>query len=147
LLIAAVSLNQYASRRLLGLGQLVLDSLFPERGIAAGCSLATVWVQVYSLGPLRCWAIVHPQVGLSVFIDDLTGESSDTEPHKLVGCLAAGAAALQDCITHELGCKVALHKSALVASSDIVLQRLKRAFGTFAGVAKSSAPNLGIVFS
>jgi hypothetical protein len=41
---------------------------------------------------------------------------------------------------------VALHKSALIASCDDVLRRLKRAFGRFAGESKSSAPNVGIDF-
>ena len=53
LAVVAEALNQYATRRLLGLETLAMDSFFPERGIAPGCALATFWVQVYSYGPLH----------------------------------------------------------------------------------------------
>jgi hypothetical protein len=81
-----------------------------------------------------------------MFIDDLLGESADKQPHRVVGRLAASAAALQVSIDDELGCQVAQHKSALIASSDKLLHDLKRAFGRFAGEAKLSAPNLGVDF-
>ena len=143
---AAVALNQYAARRYLGLESIAMDCLFPEKGIAAGCGLATYWVQVYSYEPLQVWQGAHPKVGLSMFIDDLMGETADAEPHRVVGRLTAGAAALHDAIDHELECKVAMHKSALIASSDAVLARLKKAFGKYAGSARMYAPNLGVDF-
>ncbi len=146
LAVAAVALNQYAARRFVGLDSITLDAAFPEKGIAAGCGLATYWIQVYSYEPLHGWQVVHPQVGLSMFIDDLLGETADTQQHKVVGRLAAGAAALHDVIDRELNCTVAQHKSALIASSDPLLARLRRAFGRFGGEAKSSAPNLGVDF-
>ena len=64
LAVAAVALNQYAARRYIGLESLAMDALYPEKGIAAGCGLATYWVQVYSYDPLQDWRALHPQVGL-----------------------------------------------------------------------------------
>ena len=81
-----------------------------------------------------------------MFIDDLMGEAADEHPHKVVGRLAAGAAALHMTIDSEFACTVAQHKSALIASSDTLLVSLRKAFGRFAGDAKSSAPNLGVDF-
>ena len=49
--IAAVALNQYGSKRFLGLGALTMECQYARRGIAAGCGLATTWVQVYALPP------------------------------------------------------------------------------------------------
>ena len=146
LAIVAVALNQYAARRFVGLDALTVDAGFPEKGITAGCGLATYWIQVYSFEPLGAWQIVHPQVPLSMFIDDLMGQTEDAHQHRVVGRLAAAAASLHDVIDRELRCTVAQHKSALIASSDPLLERLKKAFGRFGGEAKSSAPNLGVDF-
>ena len=56
MIILAISLNQYRSQRFLGLGDLVFTCYFPSRGIAAGCTFATTWVQVYAMAPLRVCA-------------------------------------------------------------------------------------------
>ncbi len=85
LAVAAVALNTYAARRFLGLESIVVDCSYPERGIAAGCGLATFWVQVYSLEPLQIWQTAHPRVGLAMFIDDLMGQAESTEEHQVVG--------------------------------------------------------------
>lgn len=144
LAVAAVALNQYAARRLIGLNALTLDAAYAEKGIAAGCGLATFWVQVYALEPLQVWQQAQPLLELSMFVDDLWTGAEDEQPHKVVGRLTAGAAALHDTTTRELKCSVAVHKSALVASSDRLLHRLRKAFGSYGGDATASAPNLGV---
>ena len=63
-----------------------------------------------------------------MFIDVLMGETADEHPHKAVGRLTAGAAALHMTIDSELACTVAQHKSALIASSDPLLASLRKAF-------------------
>ena len=105
--VAAVALNQYSTRRFIGLEDLALPCDFPERGIVAGCGLATTWVQVYSLEPLQVWQTASPQVGLTIFIDDLFSHSEDQAEHKVVGHLAAGAASLHVAIEHNLECRIA----------------------------------------
>ena len=54
---------------------------------------------------------------LTVFIDDLLGESTAKGEHQAVGRLTSGAAAVHMAIESDLGCKVAGHKSVLIASS------------------------------
>ncbi len=71
--ILAISLNQYGTRRFLGLGELAVDCGFTMRGISAGCSWATLWVHIYTLDPLMVWQDRCPQVSLNIFIDDLLG--------------------------------------------------------------------------
>jgi hypothetical protein len=137
--IVAVALNQCGARRFIGLEDLALDCGFPERGIAAGCGWATTWVQVYTLDPLLIWQNSSPQVGLTVFIDDLMGESTAEEEHQVVGRLTHGAASLRTAIEFDLKCEVAAHKSVLVASSDKLLGKLRTAFGRFSGQASQSA--------
>ncbi len=115
--IVSIALNQYGSRRFLGLGELAMDAGYPERGIAAGCGWATTWVQVYTLDPLLVWQESSPQVNATLFMDDFMGAATAQEEHQVVGWLANGAAALWTVIEHDLECKVAAHKSVLLASS------------------------------
>ena len=146
LALLAVALNQYRARRFLGLGDVAVDSLFPVRGLAAGDGFATTLVQVFALDPLEHWSAQHPRVALSMFVDDLMGDVQEAEEHQVVGHLTAGAAALQIAIEHDLGCRVAEHKSVLVASSAHLLQKLRTSFGKFSGSREISAPNLGVDF-
>ena len=144
LAVVSIALNQYRSKRFLGLGDVACYAHYPARGLAAGCGWATTWVQVYTLEPLLVWQESSPQVGLTVFFDDLMGEATAEEEHLVVGRLTAGAASLQTSIEVDLKCEVAAHKSVLVASSDKLLQKLRAAFGRFGGQASQSAPNLGV---
>ncbi len=144
LVVLAVSLNLYAAKRFVGMGAIALECAYPRRGIGAGCPFATTYVQMYSLPPLRLWRIEHPRVGLNVFIDDLTGQSTSKDEHKVVGRLTAGAASLWRITNDDLDASVAQHKSVLLASSDSLLDRLKLAFGKHGGVAKAAASNLGV---
>ena len=142
--IVAVALNQYGSRRFIGLEDLALDCGFPERGIAAGCGWATTYVQIYALGPLRRWKATNESVPLSMFIDDLEASSQESSGSKVVERLTAAGATLKVAIREDLECEVALHKSVLIASTDSLLRRLQRAFGQHAGTAALTASNLGV---
>ena len=82
-----------------------------------------------------------------MFIDDLLGDTSAPEEHLVVGRLAAGAADLKVTIEADLGCKVAEHKSILVASSDRLLKRLGEAFGKYRGKTAESGANLGVDYA
>ena len=145
--VVAVSLNQYAAKRFVGLGGLTMESQYAWRGIAAGCGFATTWVQIYALPPLRLWRVEHPQVSLTMFIDDLGGGTCAKEEHQVVGRLGAAAASLWTIVESDLDSRVAEHKSILLASNDRLLGKLQRAFGKHAGAPQKAAPNLGIDFS
>jgi hypothetical protein len=128
--IVAVAVNQYAAKRFVGLGALTTECQYACRGIAAGCGLATTWVQIYALPPLRLWRVEHPQVHLTMFIDDLGGGTCAKEEHQVVGRLGAAAASLWHLVEADLDSRVAEHKSVLLASSDRLLGKLKSAFGS-----------------
>ena len=144
LAILAISLNQYRGKRFLGLDTMAVECGHPDRGIAAGCAFATFWVQLYAIDPLATWKAENTYLDLSVFIDDLMSDTTGQQEHQVVGRLATGAATLRSTIENELGCKIADHKSAIIASSDSLLQKCKRAFGRYAGATEESAVNLGV---
>ncbi len=144
LAILAIALNQARAKRYLGLGDIAADARFPRRGLAAGDGFATTLVQVYSLEPLELWSLRHPEVPLSLFIDDFLGSTSAPMEHQVVGRLSAAAADLQLVVENDMNCKVTQHKSVLVASNDRLLSRLTKAFGKFTGQASRSGSNLGV---
>ena len=123
-----------------------MDCGYTERGISAGCSWATLWVQIYTLDPLLVWQSGSPQVGLTIFIDDLLGGVTAQEEHQVVGRLTSGAASLHRVIEEDLECAAAGHKSVIIVSRDRLLRRLQTAFGVFSGQALQSAPDLGVDF-
>ena len=133
LALLAITLNQARAKRLLGFGDVAVDARFPRRGLAAGDGFATTLVQVYALDPLEQWQARHPAVPLSMFIDDLLCGTCAPEEHVVAGRLTAAAADLNGMVEQELGCKVAQHKSVVVASNDRLLKRLGSAFGRHAG--------------
>ena len=145
LAVLAVTLNQARARRFLGLGDVAVDAQFPQRGLAAGDGFATTLVQVFALPPLEKWQARHPHVPLSLFIDDFLGSTTAPTEHQVVGRLTAAAADLQMEVEHELGCKVAQHKSVLVASGDRLVKNLGLAFGKYAGATATSGSNLGLI--
>ena len=92
-----------------------------------------MWVQVYSILPLRVWQEHHPRVELGLFIDDFMGATTAAHEHQVVGRLTASAKELRLAIEEDLECQVAEHKSTLLASSDKLLHKLRCAFGRYAG--------------
>ena len=96
------------------------------------------------MDPVASWQQSHQRVGLTVFIDDLMGDTTAPHEHLVTVRLAAGAAALRAAVENELGCSVANHKSAIIASSTSLLNKCRPAFGRFAGAAAEAATNLGV---
>ena len=100
-------------------------------------------MQLYVLRPLSLWRLEHPRVSLNMFIDDLLGQCIEKAAHLVVGYLTQAAASLRSAIESELRCKVADHKSALLASDDKLLTKLVEAFGRFAGQGPQVCGQLG----
>ena len=50
----------------------IAPPLAADRGVIAGCGLATTWVKVYCWKPLKQFTARHPQVTLDAYIDDFT---------------------------------------------------------------------------
>ncbi len=120
---------------------------FPDGASRRETALQPLLVQVFTLTPLECWRDQHPEVPLSMFIDDLLGSTTAPEEHLVVGRLTAAAADLQNTVEQELGCRVAQHKSVVVASNDRLLKKLGHAFGRYSGQVAQSGSNLGVGFA
>ncbi len=140
----AVILNQYSSQRVVAYNGVAQNTYFPSRGLAAGCGFATFLVQVLAIPALDKFQALHPQVWITMFIDDLLVQARHRLPAQVVSRLTEAGAALHDIITNEWECKVAQQKSVLLASSRSLSDDLRKAFGHHAGKVQESATNLGV---
>jgi hypothetical protein len=62
----------------------------------------------------------------------------------MVTLLVAAAADIRLVIVEEWECQVASQKPTLMASTDSLWERLRRAFGQFAGFVENAVINLGV---
>ena len=83
-----------------------------------------VWVQQVQ---------AHPEVALSVHMDDLTQEVVDDTPGRAVGKLRGSAWKLKEGLEDELNLKISVHKCAVFAGDNATEDMIIRQLGKFAG--------------
>ena len=83
---------------------------------------------------------------MSVYIDDIQFSSWGSET-KVLEELAECAEHLQQAIEGSWGCTISLPKAAVVASNDLLQQKIQRRLGSIGGAGKAAVTkNLGIDF-
>ncbi len=140
----AVTLNQYAAKRIVSFNGLAKDTKYPSKGIAAGLGVATYLVQILALPSLQSFRVRFPLVWLTIFIDDLLVQAGHRREARVVSFLSEAGAGLADIIETDWESRVAAHKSVIVGSSDSLCKSLQTAFGAKAGQAQTAASNLGV---
>ena len=145
-------LAMYSAARVLMLqGVVWRKPLFALNGIPAGCSLADVWITVFSAPPLETFARLMPAISLKVWFDDfcltITAESGDALAWKLALAVvvlrwvvrermcAAFAADKTECVSNS---------AAAVKTAATLLDKAKLGLKTFLPKPAACAPNLGI---
>ncbi len=139
--------SQYQSKRLVTLDSMVVEGGYPRSGLCAGCCFATFLVQVYTIEALRQFQSKHIETPLTMFIDDLLLMCVARTEELFLSRLVEAAAALAVMIEFDLHCKIALHKSAVVASTPELQKKLHQTLGIYGGkLVEGAAANLGIDF-
>ena len=121
--------------------------VYPRRGVLAGCCFAKALVTVYYLPPMDAFISRNPSISLDIYIDDITLSSVSSSSTDLEHDVVAAAVDLEDVVTKEVRCTIALNKAAVVASRDSLASRLRTGIGRASGAPVLSAANLGIDFS
>ena len=135
-----------AGRRIVQAG-LASDPIYANRGVVAGCGLATTWVKVYCMEALDAFQKRHPLVRLDTYIDDFTlAVDADTEEEAQV-LLVRAALDLKRTVEEQLLCKLALDKSVVVGSTDRLAQKIADQLGSLGVVPRAATANLGVDFS
>ena len=115
-------------------------------GVPPGCGFATFFVQSYHRPPVLAHALRHPRVQHDIYIDDFTVSTHHASEDQVVRDLVDDANDLLALVQDELASEVSVPKCGLVASSNGLLLRLRRAFKEYAGPWAKVVSNLGIDF-
>eukprot|EP00972_Heterocapsa_arctica_P006082 895268-Heterocapsa_arctica.AAC.1 len=73
IVVTDLSLSMYCSQRFLTINGQFTCMGTPGTGVPAGCAFATAHIQVYSAAPIEQFQIQHPDLDLSIYIDDFVG--------------------------------------------------------------------------
>ncbi len=133
----------YGGPRMIRMKEFVAEELHAERGVIAGCSLATTLTRVYTIDAYDELTLRCPAVRLDNYIDDNV-LSAEGAPGEVAENLGQAAAALSEIVETQLQCRIARRKTKIIAADEKVGKRIQgmaaRAIG---GDIAASAPNLG----
>ncbi len=141
--IVRASLAAYVGPRMLTMEGKAAKELYPKKGLVAGCSFATTFVNMFYLRNFDELAkTFEPGIQLELYIDDIAisaEAAGDSIASKVIGARES----MVKCVTEDLGCTIAPGKSCLVASSAKAARNIATHLGLEHAI-KRSAPNLGI---
>ena len=138
-----LNLAGYNFPRHLSLAGMTSQAVCAMQGVVAGCGAATTLVKVFYYRPFLDFGLRHPRVVMDVFIDD-TQVASQGREELLVEDIVEATSDLASIIEGTLGSQISLPKAAVVASSNSVAAKLRRALKAKAGAETYLAKNLGV---
>ncbi len=117
--------------------------MYAERGIIAGCSFATILVKIFYMRKLDAMVEEVPRsVNIDAYIDDLA-LSAEGPRSKVAADIIKAHDIMRRVLTVELGCSLAQHKAAIVASDREVGRRIATALRNEEALT-GTAVNLGM---
>ncbi len=141
--LARLALAAYGGPRMIRLKDFVAEEVYADRGVVAGCSLATTLTKVYTLEAYDHLVEQCPEAQFDNYIDDNV-ISAEGGKDRVVEVLTRATNLLNDLVTGDLHCKISRRKTRIIAAHNDVGARLRnmteRAVG---GTLAPSAPNLG----
>ncbi len=135
-------LAAYAAPRMLTLNGIAAREMHPRRGLIAGCTFATTLVKVFYVRRVDAIASKLPDgTAVDFYIDDVAVSVEGPRDRVARDAILAHGI-VKEALTKGLGCKLAAHKAAVVASHREVGRRIAEALQLKEALA-SSAVNLG----
>ncbi len=145
--LARLALAAYGGPRMIRMKNFVAEELYADRGVVAGCSLATTLTKVYTVEAYDHLVRTCPRARFDNFIDDNV-VSAEGNKEEVVEILAEATALLSEVVSERLMCRISRRKTRVVAAHEDVGRRLKRLTeGAVGGALAPSAPNLGTDFA
>ncbi len=140
--IVRACLAAYAAPRMITMDKMAARELYPRRGVIAGCSFATTLVKLFYLSSLDKVAASLPSgTNVDMYIDDIA-VTAEGPKQEVVAKVVEAHAAIREAMTNELGCTLAAHKAAIIASSKEVGRQVAARLGQGDALV-DAAPNLG----
>ncbi len=153
-LIAALTLHMYLGPRRIRVGSAISHEVYPRRSILAGCTFALVLIRLIAIEPIDhlMKAVRSRLVGwdadirLVLYVDD--GIISTYGPLDAVALLHAWVTRLAlDWIARVLKKEVAVHKLSCIASSALLVARLRTGLRDLGIVIATEGELLGVDFA
>ncbi len=157
--VARVAFNVYEAPRMLAMAGALSAAVRSERGVPAGCGIAMAFTKVYVIPPLDRAVLELEDVGsrpraiVDLYVDDLAATATGRHA-EVVDAITRARDVLLHMIEVELRCEIVQAKSAVVASSNLLMDTLVNRLGAAAGPPrvrgarrKIAATNLGVDYA
>ena len=118
--ILRVVVNAFRWTRYVVMDGMVADGVLPDNGVVAGCFAATYALAAYLITDLKAQQERHPEVLLTVHVDDIGQEVSAESAQLAVDQLASSARDLKAAIEQDLDMKLAVAKGTILGNSTAV---------------------------
>ena len=143
-----ITCNMYGCERVLMMGEAVVKTGRPSRGVVAGCTCATYHVQSFAGPPMESFSLRHKHLDLNLHVDDVIIDTEADCKDTIIHRLSSAAEDLQfQLIEYELGCQISAKKAALAANDHDLHHRLGKCLGKFGRYSSPAAVHLGISFA
>ncbi len=125
--IAKACLAAYATPRMLTLDGIAAREMYPRRGLIAGCTFATTLVKVFYVRKIDAAVGKLPEgANVDFYIDDVA-LSVEGPRWRVARDAITAHNIIRETLTEGLGCKLAAHKTAIVASHKAVGTKIAEA--------------------
>ena len=142
-----LSIAAYRAARHLSMNGITSNAIYANRGIIAGSAFAVYELKLVLITLCKRHDRNFPDVRLTVYIDDIIVDATSKSKQDLVTDLADSANALVADLTQFAHCKIAAHKTQVVANDLAIAQSVSRSLRGFQGSVCRSVRNLGVDLS
>ena len=146
LAVLRLCIYSYRSPRKIIYNSICSRCILPQCGILAGCSTATSELRLLLLDSARSHRINHPNVNLSVYIDDLALDTSASSAREVVDSIASAALDLAIDLEQRARLPIARSKSAVLANTCATARAIRAHLGDLGGPKLGSVRSLGADF-
>ena len=138
--IVTVAYSMYSAPRYIKFQGIVAVRKKVDRGVPAGDTFATTFVQAYMVRKVNISLVNFKWLNLVIYIDDFVFQCSHYLVAKVAKTVVETAMALKELTTVDLGCNLSPGKAAVVANSKEALERVRKALGELAGPEGAATP-------
>ncbi len=142
-----LTLAAYSGPRMIRMKDFIAQEIHADKGIIAGCSLATTFVKAYVIEAYDDFVQQVPGVRFDSYIDDnvISMEGKELHVEKLI---TRAANIMADIVRERLMCRIAKRKTHVVATKEDLGRRiLEQVRGRVGGEQQVTAPSLGIDYT
>ena len=144
--LVGLAMASFTAPRIIQMDGAVSEQIYPTKGVLAGHGFAGALTSAYYIPAMDVFAANHPGVQINIYVDDIALMVEHEDMETAAQLFIQAALDLEVFVKEQLKCQIAHDKTAVVASSDDLLNLVTEALGPLAGKRVKCTPNLGIDF-